>query len=167
MRNSLSQQERERDLSLATDRLIPSPSNQTEEKSEKNIQIFGGTHQWVMEGNVTVQHFYGCPSVGEAAPPAYEEEAPNPDEERLIRYFGSEERFRESIRLIGECRSAREVGQLIVSWMQTEAGITKDHIVKKEFLQLILPLAKNVVMGKTINNIRGHINEILTERVRK
>ena len=86
--------------------------------------------------------------------------------QRLLIYIG-EEQLPRYLALIGECRSAAELGKVVVDMCAQELRLTKEEIVKERFIRLLLPLASNFTVGKTVSNIRARINDALANQPRQ
>ena len=88
------------------------------------------------------------------------------DERRLLMYV-EEERLPHYLSLIAGCRTATELGRVIVDMAAQEPKLLKEEIVKERFISVILPLAVNLTHGTSIDNIRARINDALALKSRQ
>ena len=87
------------------------------------------------------------------------------DEIRLSIYVPDMQHLRAYEKLIGECTNAHELATIVVEGMLIgEERIRKETVVKGSFIELLQPFATRLVSGNTVDNIRQHINKILTDR---
>ena len=133
--------------------------------SDIHITINGGNNQILPNATEAVQNFYGDrlaekiladPARQESAVPATQKLLLYVDEERLPRYLS----------LLGKCQSAAELAKVVVEMYETEPKLTKEELVKERFIGLLLPVAEKLTKGKTIDNIRARINDVLASRPR-
>ena len=65
------------------------------------------------------------------------------------------------------CQSATELGRVVVEMCSQEPKLTKEEIVKERFISLLLPMAKKLTQGNSIDNIRARINDVLARQPRQ
>ena len=77
-------------------------------------------------------------------------------------YIINKERAKDYTSQLRRCTLAREVGG-IVATMVDSRDITKEQAVMQVFIEKLVPFLANVGKGKTIDNLRTHINNALEE----
>ncbi len=128
------------------------------------FNISGGNNQILPNATHAEQHFYGD-QFAEAALRKSSDATDNADseaEQQLALYIINKERARDYTSQLRRCTMAREVGG-IVATMVDDRGITKEQAVTQAFIEKLLPFLDGVVKGKTIDNLRTHINNALEE----
>lgn len=134
--------------------------------SDVQITIHGGNNQILPNATEGIQNFYGDRfadtilsgnQLGEALPAEAQKLLIYIDKERLPHYLS----------LIGECRSATELGKVVVEMCSQEPKLRKEEIVKERFISLLLPLAQKLTQGTGIDNIRARINDALARQPRQ
>ena len=132
------------------------------EKPEMMINIFGGNNQIFPVATTAVQNFYGDQGTAVAV---QSEDSVRVEEIRLSIYVPDMQHMRAYEKLIGECTNAHELATIVVEGMLIgEERIRKETVVKGSFIELLQPFATRLVSGNTVDNIRQHINKILTDR---
>ena len=140
------------------------------EKPEMMINIFGSNNQIFPVATTAVQNFYGDQGTAVAVQSedsvrVEEVEEMTEDEIRLSIYVPDMQHLRAYEKLIGECTNAHELATIVVEGMLIgEERIRKETVVKGSFIELLQPFATRLVSGNTVDNIRQHINKILTDR---
>lgn len=77
---------------------------------------------------------------------------------RLRSYINNVEVLNEYVQRLVSCKSAKELGLVVADMRLDErVGLDKDTSVKKEFIEVLQPLASQVKTG--IDNIRKYISE--------
>ena len=138
-----------------------------EEKNNITFNIYGGNNQILPNATKGEQHFYGDKFAkealrnGEAVEPALTD-----DERRLLMYVEKEESLRNYVASLAACRTAADVGRVVVMMSQNEPYLLEERIVKEEFIKTILPLIPGVEKGRGIDNLRFQINNALIEQKR-
>lgn len=134
------------------------------------INIHGGNNQILPNATEAVQNFYGA---GESVSqpdipslPTLSDDYLDPAASRLIPYLNNKADLNEYLVQLQACQSASELARIILDMCSKEDRITKDEIVKERFISLFLPLV-NFTAGRTVQNIRARINELLSTRPRK
>ena len=127
--------------------------------SDVNITINGGNNQILPNATEAVQNFYGDGFSEKVFAGKQPGETLPAEAQRLLIYIG-EEQLPRYLALIGECRSAAELGKVVVD-------MCAEEIVKERFIRLLLPLASNFTVGKTVSNIRARINDALANQPRQ
>lgn len=140
--------------------------------SDVTFNIYGGTNQILPNATKGEQHFYGD-QFAEAAirqtaagnDASASDDAPASDneaEQQLALYIINKERAKDYTSQLRRCTLAREVGG-IVATMVDNRDITKEQAVMQVFIDKLVPFLANVGKGKTIDNLRTHINNALEE----
>ena len=63
-------------------------------------------------------------------------------------------------------KTAAEVGEVVAVMCENEPGLTAERIVKKEFIEKLLPFINGVESGRGIDNLRIQINTAWSGRKR-
>lgn len=150
--------------------------------ADMTLNIYGGNIQILPNATQAVQNFYGDefarkvliktvhPVVPQEQQSDTEQEAPadvsDEDDCRLAIYISNEEALREYIKLLRSCRTARDLGEVVASMCQKESQINEELIVKKDFIDLLLPFLTKWAKGQTTDNIRMAINNAWAARKR-
>ena len=138
-----------------------------EDKKGITFNIYGGSNQILPNATKADQHFYGdqfakdvlCNgSIGE--PPLTD------DERRLLVYIEKEESLRNYIASLTVCKTAADVGKVVMMMYENEPRLTEEYIVKAEFIDKLLPFITSVEKGRGIDNLRSQINIALAEHKR-
>lgn len=137
-----------------------------------NIHINGATNQVLPNATQAVQYIYSGETIpenhGDGHPDEASQYAYTQDQEqafaRLLIYIGDEQALRGYLSMLASARSAREVGESIVTLWQKEDGVSEELIVKESFFSLFIPFLTGVSKGLTPSNIRTYINEALVAR---
>lgn len=138
-----------------------------EENSKSNVtfNISGGTIQIAPNATMQQQIFYGDQFAEKMLhPEGKTTDALTEDEQRLAIYINKVESLRGYISLLTACKSAKEVGEVVATMCQNEEAIDAELIVKKDFINLLLPYLTNVKTGKGVDNLRIYINNAWDER---
>ena len=131
--------------------------------SDVHITINGGNNQILPNATEAVQNFYGDKFVEKILPDKLQTEDQLPEANKLLLYI-SKENLPRYLTLIGECRSTTELGKVVVQMQEEEPRLMKEEIVKERFISLLLPFAKQLFKGTSIDNIRARINDALASR---
>ncbi len=150
--------------------------------ADMTLNIYGGNIQILPNATQAVQNFYGDefarkvliekvhPVVPQEQQSDTEQEAPadvsDEDDCRLAIYISNEEALREYIKLLRSCRTARDLGEVVATMCQNESQINEELIVKKDFIDLLLPFLAKWAKGQTTDNIRMAINNAWAARKR-
>lgn len=137
-----------------------------------NIHINGGTNQVLPNATQAVQYIYSGETIPENHGDGHPDEASSyaytKEQEhafsRLLIYIGDAQALHGYLSVLAAARSAREVGESIVTIWQKENGISEELIVKESFFSLFTPFLTGVSKGLTPSNIRAYINEALVAR---
>ena len=127
--------------------------------SDVTFNIYGGNNQILPNATKAEQNFYGDQFAEKTL--AKDGEAPQPltgEEQALAIYINKVESLRGYISLLTACKSAKEVGKVVATMCQNEEAIDAELIVKKDFINLLLPFLTNVKTGKGVDNLRIYIN---------
>ena len=138
-----------------------------EEKSNITFNIYGGNNQILPNATKAEQHFYGDKFAKEALRNGDSAEVPlTDDERRLMMYVEKEESLRNYVASLAVCKTAADVGRVVVMMYQNEPLLIEERIVKSEFIETLIPLIPGVEKGKGIDNLRVQINNALMEHKR-
>ena len=138
-----------------------------EDKNSIIFNISGGNNQILPNATKAEQHFYGDQFAKEALRKGTPTEAPlTVDERRLLVYIEKEESLRNYVASLSACKTAAEVGKVVVIMSENEPRLTEERIVKEDFIEKLLPFITNVQNGRGIANLRVQINNALMEHKR-
>lgn len=138
-----------------------------EDKNNITFNIYGGSNQILPNATKAEQHFYGDQFAKEALCKG-EQEVPSltDDERRLLVYIEKEESLRNYVASLAVCKTAADVGKVVVIMFENEPRLTEEQIVKGEFIDKLLPFIPGVEKGRGIDNLRNQINIALAEHKR-
>lgn len=138
-----------------------------EEKSNIIFNISGGNNQILPNATKAEQHFYGDQFAKEALRNGATAEPPLTDDERRLAMFVEKEAsLRNYVASLKACKTAAEVGRVVVIMSENEPRLTEERIVKEDFIEKLLPFITNVQNGRGIANLRVQINNALAEHKR-
>ncbi len=138
-----------------------------EEKNGITFNIYGGSNQILPNATKAEQHFYGDQFAKEALRKGVAPEPPlTDDERRLLVFVEKEESLRNYVASLAVCKTAAEVGKVVAMMCEKEPGLTAERIVKKEFIEKLIPFINGVESGRGIDNLRSQINTAWSERKR-
>lgn len=138
-----------------------------EEKSNIIFNISGGNNQILPNATKAEQHFYGDQFAKEALRNgATAEPSLTDDERRLAMFVEKEASLRNYVASLKACKTAAEVGRVVVIMSENEPRLTEERIVKEDFIEKLLPFITNVQNGRGIANLRVQINNALAEHKR-
>ena len=136
-----------------------------EEKNGITFNIYGGSNQILPNATKAEQHFYGDQFAKEALRKGVAPEPPlTDDERRLLVFVEKEESLRNYVASLAVCKTAAEVGKVVAMMCENEPGLTAERIVKKEFIEKLIPFINGVESGRGIDNLRSQINTAWSER---
>lgn len=139
----------------------------TEDKNSIIFNISGGNNQILPNATKAEQHFYGDQFAKEALRNGAIAEPPLTDDERRLALFvEKEESLRNYVASLSACKTAAEVGKVVVIMSENEPRLTEERIVKEDFIEKLLPFITNVQNGRGIANLRVQINNALAEHKR-
>jgi len=142
-------------------------NNMTEEKNNIIFNISGGNNQILPNATKAEQHFYGDQFAKEALRNGATAEPPLSDDERRLKvYVEKEDSLRNYVASLKVCKTAAEVGRVVVIMSENEPRLTEERIVKEDFIEKLLPFITNVQNGRGIANLRVQINNALAEHKR-
>lgn len=128
------------------------------------IYVYDSNVQILPNATEAVLNIYGsCPDGALPKVIVGTGEGISPEASRLSVYI-SKENLGDYLVRIGSCTTASELAQVIVSMLGREPGVTPELVVKQKFISLFLPLAPKLVSGRSIDNIRCRINDLLARR---
>ena len=133
--------------------------------SNCTFHIYGGNNQILPNATEAVQNFYG----DEFAKQKLAEDSNttaelSEDEQALAIYINKVENLRGYTTLLGSCKTARDLGEVVATMRQQEPSLTDELIVKQSFISLLLPFVPKWEKGQTIDNIRVAINNAWSAR---
>lgn len=128
--------------------------------SDVNITINGGNIQINPNATEGILIFCGDRLVGEMLSASGAAAVLPPEAQKLLLYI-DKERLPHYLSLIAECQSAPELGKVVAEMSLQEPKLLKEEIVKERFISLILPLARKLTKGTSIDNVRARINDAL------
>jgi hypothetical protein len=138
-----------------------------EEKNGITFNIYGGSNQILPNATKAEQPFYGDQFAKEAFRKGVAPEPPlTDDERRLLVFVEKEESLRNYVASLAVCKTAAEVGKVVAMMCENESGLTAERIVKKEFIEKLIPFINGVESGRGIDNLRSQINTAWSERKR-
>ena len=138
-----------------------------EEKNNIIFNISGGNNQILPNATKAEQHFYGDQFAQEALRNGATAEQPlTDDERRLAMFVETEESLRNYVASLKACKTAAEVGRVVVIMSENEPRLTEERIVKEDFIEKLVPFITNVQNGRGIANLRVQINNALAEHKR-
>ena len=138
-----------------------------EEKTNIIFNISGGNNQILPNATKAEQHFYGDQFAKEALRNGATAEQPlTDDERRLAMFVETEESLRNYVASLKACKTAAEVGRVVVIMSENEPRLTEERIVKEDFIEKLVPFITNVQNGRGIANLRVQINNALAEHKR-
>ena len=139
--------------------------------SDITFNIYGGTQQVNPSATTAVQNFYG----DQFAKEVLKEEALgkldlSPEAKQFCLYINKVEDMPRYLSLLASCENAADIAKVAMQLLEAETKITEEEVVKKRFIERILPLAPKVASserGNSVDNIRVQINDALARRPRK
>lgn len=135
-----------------------------EDKNNITFNIYGGSNQILPNATKAEQHFYGDQFAKEALRKgATEEPLFTDDERRLLVFIEKEESLRNYVASLAACKTAADLGRVVVIMYENEPRLTEELIVKEEFIEKLLPFIPGVEKGRGIANLRVQINNALAE----
>ena len=135
-----------------------------EDKNNIIFNISGGNNQILPNATKAEQHFYGDQFAKEALRKGTPAEAPlTAEERRLAVYVEKEESVRNYVASLTACKTAADLGRVVVNMYEKEPRLTEELIVKEEFIEKLLPFIPGVDKGRGIANLRVQINNALAE----
>ena len=133
-----------------------------EDNNKANIvfNISGGNNQILPNATKAEQNFYGDKYIEEMMKTKTKSQEPvlSPETTRLSLYINNVEALAEYVAKLAACTNAKELAQVVMDMVDdTDVKVDQDIMVKQEFIEVLQPLAPQVVTG--ISNIRKYINE--------
>ena len=147
---------------------IFSINNQNRIMNDVKISIHDSIVQVLPNATKAVQNFYGDQfakqilSKQEAAED-HSPEVASPEPKNLALYI-SKDRIPGFLAQIRDSRNATELAKVVVSMLDQDSKLTEETVVKEIFIQLLLPFATNFTSGRSVNNVRARINDVLIAR---
>ena len=137
-----------------------------EDKNNITFNIYGGSNQILPNATKAEQHFYGDQFAKEALRNGAPVTTLTDDERRLLMFVEKEESLRNYVAQLAVCKTAADVGKVVALMCENEPRLDSDRIVKKEFIETLLPLIPGVEQGRGIDNLRIQINNAWQENKR-
>lgn len=137
--------------------------------SDIHITINGGTNTIVPNATKVEQHFHGIHPEEKMQPEQDADEPPisgvtaYPEADRLSLYINKVE-LPAYLAKLKNCRTAAELADIAVMILGMNSGLTEEEIVKARFINMLLPFAPMFEKGRSIDNVRHHINSALAHR---
>lgn len=138
-----------------------------EEKQPLNItfNITGGNNQILPNATKAEQHFHFSGSGEQVAKVATQGKPWTEDDiARLGLYIESRERLTSLVATLTACQSAKEAADALTLLLDHESRLTPDLLVKRNFLEVVMPFLRQVDSGKTVDNLRRCVNNALDTR---
>lgn len=139
--------------------------------AEITFNIYGGTQQINPSATTAEQHFYGDQFAKEMLKEdALDQLDLSPEAKQFSLYINKVEEMPGYLSLLASCENAADIAQVVMKLLEAEPKITEEEVVRKRFIERILPLASRVASadrGNSVDNIRVQINEALANRPRK
>ncbi len=127
--------------------------------SDVNINIYGGNNQILPNATKAEQNFFGSEfAEKKLSSSEMQEEELTEAEQALAIYINKVEALRGYVTLLGNCKTARDLAEVVATMCQQEPSVDETLIVKQSFINLLLPFVPEWEKGKTIDNIRAAIN---------
>ncbi len=133
--------------------------------SDVNINIYGGNNQILPNATKAEQNFFGSEFAEKKLSSSdMQEEELTEAEQALAIYINKVEALRGYVTLLGNCKTARDLAEVVATMCQQEPSVDETLIVKQSFINLLLPFVPEWEKGKTIDNIRVAINNAWNAR---
>lgn len=134
--------------------------------ADVEIKIFGGSNQVMPNATQGVQNFYGDQFAEQALRKEDAEgiDALNDDESMLFVYLQSVQKVHRYVAMLTKCKDTCEVAG-VVMLMLNEKGISKELVVKAEFIEKLFPFVM-FKKGANVAALRAQINALLIGRKR-
>lgn len=133
--------------------------------SDVNINIYGGNNQILPNATKAEQNFFGSEfAEKKLSSSEMQEEELTEAEQALAIYINKVEALRGYVTLLGNCKTARDLAEVVATMCQQEPSVDETLIVKQSFINLLLPFVPEWEKGKTIDNIRVAINNAWVAR---
>ena len=135
--------------------------------SDVTININGGNNQILPNATEAVQNFYGdqfVPTEVTSSAPQTTSPAPqatSPAEADKLALYINKECLDTYLPQLATCRSAKELAKLVIAMYEHDPKLSKDDIVKEQFISLLLPYVSHLSKGTSISNLRTNINAAL------
>lgn len=83
------------------------------------------------------------------------------DRRRLAAYIQDPDRRAMVVAMLAEVTSAHDLAFQVVAQLHEEPFLTRDIVVKRQFIETLLKLAPRIEHGKSVDNMRAQINKML------
>ena len=90
-----------------------------------------------------------------------------PDVSPLLSYISKKEDLDGYLVQLASCTTASDLARVIVGMMKREPSVTSDMIVKQRFISMLLPFAPRLIHGKSVDNIRCRVNDLLARHSKR
>ena len=128
--------------------------------SDVTININGGNNQILPNATEAVQNFYGdqfVPTEVTSSAP----QATSPAEAEKLALYINKECLDTYLPQLATCRSAKELAKLVIAMYEHDPKLSKDDIVKEQFISLLLPYVSHLSKGISISKLRTNIHAAL------
>ena len=137
-----------------------------------HITINGDNNQVLPNATEAIQNIYVGGSVNGILAPGNAKQvlAPEAGEslsseaQKLLPYVKDELLLRNYLQRIGECVTARDVAQVILTLQEQERKVPAGEELKERFINLFLPFVPKGAKGMTAHNIYTHIVNLKAAR---
>lgn len=142
--------------------------------SDIQINIYGDNNQVLPNATEAIQNIYVGGSVNGTLAPGNAKQALapeageplSPEAQKLLPYVKDEQSLRNYLYRIGECKTARDVAQVILTLQEQERKVPAGEELKERFINLFLPFVLEGAKGMTAHNIYTHIVNLKASRPR-
>ena len=154
---------------------ISEHTESNDQVSKVTIIINGGNNQILPSATHATQVFYNCKPdevpaglpdavlTGQPVRVAVPDDIPPEAKSHLRKYISDEAVLDKYLNILALCTKARDLALIVVDMVGDSAvKVDKDEMVKRRFLEVILPLAPSV--SSRISNLRHFVNEAWAKR---
>ncbi|MDO4180707.1 MAG: hypothetical protein Q4D36_05395 [Bacteroidales bacterium] len=134
-----------------------------EDKTISQLNNLGTIYQYNTGNDVTLV-FNGQPDRSHRSEETLASRLPgSPQEQALAVYLPDGNRRAAVMEQLLQIRSARDLAFKVVAFLDDVSGIDRYVVVKKEFIETLMPFAVNFTQGNSVNNVREQINKMLEQ----
>lgn len=134
-----------------------------EDKTISQLNNFGTIYQYSSGDNATLVLNGPVDTVRPAETAGRDLSCCSEQEQALAVYVPDAVRRAVVIGRLAQVRSARDLAFKVVATLHEEPCIDRYVVVKKEFIDTLMPFAVNFTEGTSTNNIREQINKMLEQ----
>ena len=139
--------------------------------SDITINCYGGSQQINPVATTAVQNFYGDQFAKDRLKEEVQDRLHLTSEAlKFCTYIDKVEDMPRYLSLLSPCENATDLAKVVMTILEAEPKVTEEEVVKRRFIERILPLAPKVASsdhGNSIDNIRARINDALASRPKK